>query len=114
MDPRQKGTWDYLTGPETPSLNSLSQLADWRESYAKTMELNVWTSSTVTSAEKDASGTWIVHLTRILSDGTETKRVLRATHLVCALGFGAGVWSIPKYPKQVLLFRVSSCSRTPG
>ena len=66
------------------------------------MELNVWTSSTVTSAKKDASGVWIVNLIRILPDGTETKRVLRPTHVVFALGFGGGTWSIPQTPKQVL------------
>ena len=66
------------------------------------MELNVWTSTTVTSAEKDASGAWIVNLTRILPDGTETKRALRPAHVVLATGFGGGSWSIPKTPKQVV------------
>ena len=66
------------------------------------MELNVWTSSTVTLAEKDASGAWVVNVTRILPDGTETKRVLRPTHVVSALGFGGGSLNIPKAPKQVL------------
>lgn len=66
------------------------------------MELNVWTSSTVTSVGKDASGAWIVDLTRILPDGTETKRVLRPVHVVLALGFGGGSWSVPKSPKQVI------------
>ena len=73
------------------------------ESYAKIMELNVWTSSTVTSAEKDASGAWIVNLTRILSDGTETKRILRPAHVIFALGFGAGMWNVPEFPKRVRL-----------
>ena len=65
------------------------------------MELNVWTSSTVTLAEKDASGAWVVNVTRTLPDGTETKRILRPTHVVFALGLGAGAWNIPKSPKQV-------------
>jgi len=78
------------------------------------MELNVWTSSTVTSAEKDASGAWIVNLTRILPDGTETKHVLRPTHLVFALGLGAGTWNIPKFPKQVVFSWVSLCSSLRG
>ena len=78
------------------------QLADWLESYAKTMDLNIWTSSTVTFAEKDISGAWVVNVTRILSDGTESKRVLRPTHVVSALGFGGGSLNIPKYPKQVV------------
>jgi len=77
-------------------------LADWLEFYAKVTELNVWTSSTVTLAEKDASGAWAVNLTRILPDGTETTRVLRPAHVVFALGFGAGAWNVPTFPKQVL------------
>jgi len=75
-------------------------LADWLESYAKVMELDIWTSSTVTSAEKDASGAWIVNLTRILPDRTESKRVLRPTHLVLATGLGAGAINVPKFPNQ--------------
>jgi len=66
------------------------------------MELNVWTSSTVTLVEKDASGAWVVNLTRILPDGTETRRVLRPTHVAFALGFAAGTWNAPTFPKQVL------------
>ena len=67
------------------------------------MELNIWTSSTVTSIEKDASGAWVVNLTRILPDGSESKRVLHPTHLVLATGFGAGSRKLPTFPKQVLL-----------
>lgn len=67
------------------------------------MDLNIWTSSTVTFAEKDASGAWVVNVTRILPDGTEAKRVLRPTHVVSALGFGGGSLNIPKYPKQVII-----------
>ena len=84
-------------------LTSLEQLADWLEAYAKVMELNVWTSSTVTSAEQGASGTWTVNVTRVLPDGTETKRVLHPTHLVFATGLGGGSWAVPKFPEQVLL-----------
>ena len=70
------------------------------------MELNVWTSSTVTLAEKDASGAWIVNVTRVHLDGTETKRVLRPVHVVFALGLGAGAWNIPKSPKQVVYLKL--------
>ena len=66
------------------------------------MELNVWTSSTVTLAEKDASGTWLINVTRVHPDGTETNRILRPVHVVFALGLGAGAWNIPKSPKQVI------------
>jgi len=91
----------YLPFPDNwPVWTPAQKLADWLESYAKIMELNVWTSSTVTSAEKDGSGAWVVNVTRTLPDGTETKRVLRPIHVVFALGFGAGTLNIPKFPKQ--------------
>lgn len=101
MDSGTKGT-EAVSSDKKPPLNPLSQLADWLESYSKIMELNVWTSSTVTSVEKDTSGAWVIHLTRILPDGTEIKRVLRPVHLVSAQGLGAGSWTVPKLPKQVI------------
>ena len=65
------------------------------------MELNVWTSSNVTSAEKDPWGGWIVNLTRTLPDGTEVRRIFRPTHLVFATGLGSGSFAVPKVPKKV-------------
>lgn len=56
----------------------------------------------MTSAEKDASGTWNVKLTQILQGGTRSERVLHPTHLVFATGLGDELWSIPKFPNQVL------------
>ena len=92
----------WKSPPQVESfLNSLVQIADWLESYPKSMELNVWTSSTVTSAEKDASGAWIVNVTRTFPDGTELKRVLRPAHVVLATGFGGGSRVVPRFPKQV-------------
>jgi len=71
------------------------QLADWLESYAQSLELNVWTSSTVVKAVQDASTHhWIV--TVKLSDGRE--RVLRPHHLVFAIGVGGGFPNMPVYP----------------
>ena len=101
MDPRSEGKWN--PADHRFFLTPVEQLADWLESYAKVMELDVWSSSTVTSAEKDASGTWVVNLTRILLDGTESKHVLRPTHLVLATGLAAGAINVPKFSKQVLL-----------
>lgn len=66
------------------------------------MELNIWTSSEVTSACKDSSGAWVVNLTRILPEGREIKRVLRPVHVVLATGFGGGTRVVPRFPKQVL------------
>jgi cation diffusion facilitator CzcD-associated flavoprotein CzcO len=71
------------------------QLADWLESYAHSLELNVWTSSTVVKASQDPSSHhWSV--TVKCADGRE--RILHPHHLVFALGFGGGLPNIPKYP----------------
>lgn len=67
------------------------------------MELNIWTSSTVTSATKNTStGKWDVTVKR--GDGTE--RVFHVDHVVFALGLGAGKPNLPSYPGRVSI-RVS-------
>jgi cation diffusion facilitator CzcD-associated flavoprotein CzcO len=60
------------------------QIANWLEFYADALDLNVWTSSTVTSATPDASNTsWTVAVKR--GDGTE--RVFRhVKYVVFATG----------------------------
>jgi cation diffusion facilitator CzcD-associated flavoprotein CzcO len=70
------------------------QLADWLESYAHSLELNVWTSSTVIKASQDPSTHyWSVTVKR--ADGRE--RVLHPHHLVFAVGFGS-MLNMPVYP----------------
>lgn len=74
------------------------QLADWLEFYAEALELNVWTSSVATHAEKDPlSGKWLVTVKR--GDGSE--RIFRVDHLVFALGLGGGSPNIPDIPGRV-------------
>jgi hypothetical protein len=51
-------------------------MADWLESYAKSLEINVWTSATVTSAQMVA-GKW--ETTILLKNGT--KNIFSADHL---------------------------------
>ena len=78
-----------------------SKLANWLESYADTMELNVWTSSEVTKATQNADNTWAV--TVRLSDGKQ--RVFnRVKHVVFATGFGAGKANMSSYPGAVSPF----------
>jgi cation diffusion facilitator CzcD-associated flavoprotein CzcO len=95
-----------LAGPSpvTHHLLLLRQIANWLEFYADALELNVWTSSTITSALPDASNTrWIVAIKR--SDGTE--RVFRhVKHVVFATGLGGGAENInlPLYPGAVRTF----------
>jgi cation diffusion facilitator CzcD-associated flavoprotein CzcO len=60
------------------------------------MELDVWTSSTVKSARKNADGTWDVIVER---DGKE--RTFKPKHLVFATGIGANEGRFPSIPGMV-------------
>ncbi|KAF8131847.1 hypothetical protein EV363DRAFT_1449544 [Boletus edulis] len=74
--------------------NPVFNLADWLESYANNLELNVWTSSVITKTEwNDNLKTWIVEINR---GGTGT-RTLKVKHLVFATGFG-GRAKVPNIP----------------
>jgi cation diffusion facilitator CzcD-associated flavoprotein CzcO len=64
------------------------------------MELNIWTSSTVTNVSKDKDKKWIVTVQR--ADGTE--RVFHVDHVVFALGLGAGKPNMPQYPGRVSVY----------
>lgn len=52
-------------------------MADWLESYASSLELNVWTSSTVLSASQSASGKWDV----VVERPGGSKRIFHVNHL---------------------------------
>ncbi|KAJ7648039.1 hypothetical protein FB45DRAFT_1052413 [Roridomyces roridus] len=84
----------YLPFPPTwPVYTPAMKLGDWLESYAKAMELDIWTSSVVLSARKNDSGTWDVVVER---QGKEL--TLTVKHLVFAMGIGAGEGHMPEYP----------------
>ncbi|KAK0389521.1 hypothetical protein NLU13_3096 [Sarocladium strictum] len=74
----------YLEFPPTwPLFTPKDKLADWFESYAKLMDLNVWTGTTVRSARfNEDTGSWTVHL-RLPDNST---RVLKPTYFVLATG----------------------------
>ncbi|KAH7925195.1 FAD/NAD-binding domain-containing protein [Leucogyrophana mollusca] len=79
-------TWPLYT----PSL----KLADWIESYAHSLELDVWTSATVVHAAEVVGKGWNVTVKR---DGA-AERTLFVRHLaVFANGQGDGLPDIPKY-----------------
>lgn len=82
----------YMPFPDTwPTYVPKDLLADWLESYAKFMELNVWTSTNFLGATYDeANGRWNVRLR--LVDGTE--RTIHPRHVVMAMG----VSGIPHVP----------------
>jgi cation diffusion facilitator CzcD-associated flavoprotein CzcO len=74
------------------------QLADWFESYAHSLELDVWTSSTVTRASQDPeTKKWTVEIER---SGLGS-RTLVVNHLVFAVGFGGGTHNMPQLPGAV-------------
>lgn len=88
----------YLPFPPTwPVYTPALKIADWLESYASSLELDVWTSSTVLSATPDASGSkWTVHIQR--PNGERVFKQVR--HVVFATGLGGGDegLNLPKYP----------------
>ncbi|KAI0697467.1 FAD/NAD(P)-binding domain-containing protein [Cytidiella melzeri] len=81
--------------PNWPVYAPSQKVADWLESFSQAMELNIWTSSTVTNASKSADNNkWNVTVKR--GDGTE--RIFHVDHVVFALGLGAGKPNMPVYP----------------
>ncbi|GJJ14647.1 hypothetical protein Clacol_008913 [Clathrus columnatus] len=86
----------YLRFPTSwPAYAPGKKMGDWLESYANILELNVWTSSTVTSVERDdEKKKWVV--TVIKSDGT--KRILNPTYVILGLGSYGNVPNIPVIP----------------
>ena len=90
----------------TLKISYFSKLANWLESYAEALELNVWTSSTVTQAIQDPSSEhWKVTVKR--SNGTE--RVFIVKHLVFATGTEGIGLKMPEIPGVV---SVSLAART--
>ncbi|KAI6148884.1 FAD/NAD(P)-binding domain-containing protein [Pisolithus tinctorius] len=88
----------YMPFPSLwPVYPPAAKLGDWLESYAQSLELNVWTSAKVTSVEPGMQGKkWSVKVVR--DDGRE--RVFQVNHVVFALGFGSGLPNIPNIPCQ--------------
>lgn len=72
------------------------QLADWLESYAEALDLNVWTSSSVVSAVQDGDK-WNVCICR----GDGSQRTFTVNHVVFATGFGLEESVSPTYPGMV-------------
>ncbi|KAJ7292438.1 hypothetical protein C8J57DRAFT_1265861 [Mycena rebaudengoi] len=84
----------YLPFPPTwPMYTPAHKLGNWLEFYAEALELDVWTSSAVSSARKNQFGVW-----DIIVDRAGMQCVLRARHLIFATGIGDGLAQIPSYP----------------
>ncbi|KAF8653690.1 hypothetical protein AX16_003840 [Volvariella volvacea WC 439] len=81
--------------PSWPVYSPAPKIADWIESYAKTLELNVWTSSTVTQARQIEGGKWSVNIRR-----GDSQRQLVVNHLVFATGLGDKHPRVPNIPER--------------
>jgi len=75
----------YLPFPETwPVFTPKDKLGDWFESYAKLLDLNVWTETTVSNSSWDeSSGKWIVTVNRF---GLGQTLTLHPKHIIQATG----------------------------
>ncbi|KAL0574959.1 hypothetical protein V5O48_007004 [Marasmius crinis-equi] len=82
--------------PNWPVYSPSVKLAGWLESYAETMELNVWTSTTVTKASlNEQTKEWKV--TVQFADGKE-REFRRIKHFIFCTGVAAGIPNMPSYP----------------
>jgi putative flavoprotein involved in K+ transport len=80
--------------PGWPVFTPKDKMADWLETYASALELNVWTGTRFQEGAYDPeAGRWTVTLAG--TDGE--RRTLRPRHLVLATGIN-GVPSIPQVP----------------
>jgi cation diffusion facilitator CzcD-associated flavoprotein CzcO len=66
------------------------------------MELDVWTSATVTSAHPNDAGTWDVVVAL-----SHAERRFRVKHVVFATGLGGGEGNLPSYPGMVSIAIIS-------
>lgn len=87
----------YMPFPENwPVYIPKDKLADWLEFYAESMEVNVWTKTTVLGAQYDNSRRrWTVRL-RMPDGGVRT---MRPGHMVMAVGV-SGLPNVPRLTGQ--------------
>ncbi|KAL2807921.1 hypothetical protein BJX63DRAFT_439784 [Aspergillus granulosus] len=71
--------------PHWPVFTPKDKLADWFEAYAKTLELNVWTRTTLRTPTWDGKK-WTVILERRNPDGAVSARTVHPRHIIQATG----------------------------
>jgi cation diffusion facilitator CzcD-associated flavoprotein CzcO len=93
-DPVWADSLPYMPYPESwPVYFPKDKLADWFESYASAMELNVWTSADLTSSSYDeAAGRWTIHVRPPAGE-----RELHPRDVILATG-AAGEPKVPDVP----------------
>lgn len=87
-DPVHVDHLPYLPFPDWwPVFTPKDKLADFFESYAKLLELNVWVKSTLESASWDDSARrWTVTVKRTLADGQIETRIIHPKHVIQSTG----------------------------
>ena len=100
----------YFTYPKHwPTYTPAQKQGLYMQWYASALELNVWTSSTVTNAVQDpATGQWNVTVER----NGKPSRTLKVNHLVTATGLASSSLNkvtIPTFPGVVRSFPQSAC-----
>ncbi|EPE06817.1 flavin-containing monooxygenase [Ophiostoma piceae UAMH 11346] len=71
----------YFPYPKTwPTYTPAQKQGYYMQWYAHALELNVWSKSTVVSAEQDSEGAWTV----VINKGGESERTLHPAHVVMA------------------------------
>ncbi|RFU73221.1 fad dependent oxidoreductase [Trichoderma arundinaceum] len=78
----------YLNFPNHwPIFTPKDKLAEFFESYAALLELNVWTNTQLVRTKWDATKrTWTVVVNRLRADGTSQIRTFRPRHIIQATG----------------------------
>ncbi|KAF2762101.1 dimethylaniline monooxygenase (N-oxide forming) [Pseudovirgaria hyperparasitica] len=78
----------YLKFPSNwPIFTPKDKLADFFEAYAKLLELNIWTRTSILSSKWDEDeAKWTVEVGRLLDDGRTEKRTFHPRHIIQATG----------------------------
>ncbi|KAK7514891.1 flavin-containing monooxygenase [Phyllosticta citriasiana] len=100
-DPAHFTHMAYLPFPPTwPIFTPKDKLADWFESYASLLELNVWMRTTITeSSYDDATHKWTVTVVRRDAEGNTTTRIMHPKHIIMCTGH-SGKPKVPNFPNQ--------------
>lgn len=78
----------YLSFPNFwPLFTPKDKLAEWFESYARLLELNVWMKSKIEASSYDEEKKqWTITVTRTKADGTAETRIMHPRHVIQATG----------------------------
>ncbi|RMZ89035.1 hypothetical protein DV736_g3731, partial [Chaetothyriales sp. CBS 134916] len=89
----------YLNFPSHwPIFTPKDKLAEWFDIYARALELNVWTQTTITKSSWDQSkAQWTVTLERTKADGSKESRTVHPKHIIQATGH-SGKKNLPQIP----------------